>query len=126
MDLATLKANDTGTVELVHPLTGPTGVVFTLKGPHTPEMKAKMQAVAEARAREQRRQVTPTLSSLEAHGLDLLSAAVEGWTELTDAGEPFPCTEENVRALLGKNDWIREQVEAAFTSHATFLRRKVS
>lgn len=54
------------------------------------------------------------LERLKRHdaGLDVVVACVVGWANVSNAGQPAPCTGDNVRALLKGYPFARDQVEA--------------
>jgi hypothetical protein len=59
-------------------------------------------------------------ADLRANRIDLAAAAVTGWYGWTAGDVEFPCTPENIRALLS-SEHVLEQVETGITGHADFF-----
>lgn len=60
-----------------------------------------------------KRKLEVSAESIEEQAVDLLVFSIVAWEGFTSNGEPVPCTEENVRALIAdeKFIWIRDQVD---------------
>jgi hypothetical protein len=70
------------------------------------------------RVRSGRGEATP--EELEQDAVDLVAAAVIGFSGWEDGTTPLPFTPENVKMLLGF-DHIMEQVQAGIHRHASFF-----
>lgn len=92
---------------------------------------SESKAYKEARRAQQRRifkaarsggvsQMTPEESERDA--VALAASAVIDWSGWEANGQPLPCTQENVRALLGV-DHIFDQVNRGIQQHASFFAR---
>ena len=126
MELSTLRANPTAEVELIHPLEGPTGVFITLASRDHPDVRAVASGIADKRLAmlSRRGGKAPKFEDMEAESLQVLLASVQGWRGIVVEGEPWPCTPENIRTLLGGNDsWIRRQLNAAQEDEALFFEK---
>jgi fumarylacetoacetate (FAA) hydrolase family protein len=124
MELSKLKPNPTTTLELVHPdpEQNPTGVVLTLAGRDSAEVKAVLASITARHIAAQRKGVKAAKQEdIEADAIRLLAAAVLGWEGLTENGEPLPCTPENVTTLLTDYAWVRRQVDEAIGNDALFF-----
>lgn len=56
---------------------------------------------------------------LRANRITVVKAAITGWKGWTAAGKEFPCTPENIEALMTSSD-ILQQVEEGISDHADF------
>jgi hypothetical protein len=63
------------------------------------------------------------IDSREASDVTLAVAVTAGWFGLTDAGEEFPFSAANAKALYSKNATVRSKVLAAAEEQANFLKR---
>ncbi len=91
--IKTLAAKPTD-FELVHPVHKETGIMISMRGPHSKEWREAFDKYKDD----------------EKNGsLELMVAAIVGWDE--DAFE-LPCTPENVKTVLADpvNEWIAQEV----------------
>lgn len=93
-------------------------VTITVRGLHAKAVRAAMDANQRRLLKAGRRKLEP--SDIQRNRIEQAAAAVVEWRGWEANGEPFPCTPENVRALLG-TPWILDQVEAGIESHAGFF-----
>ncbi len=124
MELSKLKPNPTATLELVHPdpTQNPTGVVLTLAGRDSAEVKAVLATITDRAIAAQRKGIKSIKQDeIEANAIKLMAAAVLGWEGLTQDGQPLPCTPENVTALLTDYPWVRRQIDEAIGNDALFF-----
>lgn len=121
MDLNTVTPN-TNRLEIRHPATSePTGLVVIIKPDSHPDVKAfKRRAYND----NYRKGKSPTAEKIEANGLDLLAAAIEGWEwngEATWNGEKPSFTPQVARAVMKEKDWIRKQIDEALGDESAFF-----
>lgn len=91
-----------------------------------PESKAAKRAKGIEWRQMTKRAGVPELEEHEASRIAKAAAHVGEWTGWTANGQPVPCTQPNVRELLGA-EHILAQVEAGIARHAAFLgARKTS
>lgn len=62
-------------------------------------------------------------NTVSKQALDVTAACVIEWDGFFSGGKPFPCTHENVVALLESCPWIRDQVESAMNDHALYFKK---
>lgn len=122
MDISSIAPNER-VIDIVHPATEePIGLKITLL-PSSHENVKKVQRHQQNR-RLQSRKFNVTAEQLEAQGLELLVAAISGWEWSGDAnfeGEVPEFNAENVRRVLKKADWIRDQVDKELANDAAFF-----
>lgn len=96
----------------------PTAITITLHGRYTAGWRA-----AQAAYRSQvTAQAVPEDAVLADAMQPFLVHATAGWEGVTDdAGQPVPCTPEQVAALYAEVPWLYEQVWAAFLDVARFF-----
>lgn len=133
------KANAGFKLVLNHPGTGdPTDVYITVLGRDSTEYRRL--AAEQQRRRLNKLAKTGRLrldqdDDLDKDAVALLAACTKGWGTTAEAlpegaradvltyhGEDLPCTRENAARVYTEQPWLREQVEAAVTDRANFLR----
>ena len=75
-----------------------------------------------ARKRMARKGKDPTLSSMEADGIELLVRCTIGWSGIKENGEYLAFNEENCKKIYRDYKWIREQVDTAIMDRSLFLK----
>lgn len=124
MDIASIQATGRP-VEITHPVTGENlGVRVTLLPDSDPKVK-KVQRELQNRQFEKRK-LKLTAEQLEAQSFELLVAAIDGWEWYGEGavfeGEKPAFTEDNVRRVLKKAVFIREQLAEEFNSREAFYK----
>lgn len=136
--LNTKALANAGTVMTVrHPATGAPidGVTITLLGQDSNAHAHFVRSVAgkpftskplpvDADESQKQAHIAEAEATKEARAVSLLSCLVVTWTGFDDDdGNPIPCTQENVKAILSDsgNAWLRSQVEAWVYDRANFL-----
>ncbi len=121
MDISTLVAAPR-VVDIKHPATGaPIGLKVTLRPDSAPEVLAEKRKLLNERLRHD---VKATAERLEENSLTLLGAAVAGWEwegDLTFEGSKPDFTPANLRKVLVKLRWVREQLDDEFGEDAAFF-----
>lgn len=87
-----------------------------------PESKAAKKGKRTEWRKLVKRTGTPELDEVEDGRIEKAIAHVGDWFGWESAGQPAPCTPENIRALF-KAEHILAQVEAGVAKHAGFLGR---
>lgn len=54
--------------------------------------------------------------------MEVISRCVISWSGFNSNGQPIPCTPENVKVVMERAPWIRDQVEAAMEDHEAFFK----
>ena len=100
------------------------GVVGTESKRYIAERNRQTQQAIRASRRRGGNEPTPE----ELHGkrVSLAAAAVVRWSGWESDGKDWPCTPENVRALLASSIDILEQVEDAIERHARFFAKRLA
>lgn len=123
MDISTL-VESSRTIDITHPAThDPTGIQVEI----LPMTSERVQAVKRRHENEVYRTRFRgfTAEKSEAQKLEILVAAINGWTwggNTSFEGAKPECTPENVRRVFRKLPWFRSQVDAALGEEAEFFR----
>lgn len=75
-------------------------------------------ALAQARAQNQAT-VKPNIAE---RAIDTIAACVKSWKNITLDGNSLQCTPENVRLLITRFRWIREQLDREIGNRANFIK----
>jgi hypothetical protein len=94
-------------------------VTMTVAGTYSPTYRKAVAANRDKWLRQRSREMDG--DQMDKQSLRTAAACIKGWDGLFSGGAPVPCTKDNVVALLDEAPWIREQVEAAMTDHASFF-----
>ena len=93
---------------------------ITLLGSESKKLRAVSDKQTRRVLRDQRTKMTP--EELRANRIELATAAVIDWHGFEDdAGNPIPCTAENVAEVLAAAPHVLEQVESGVRRHASFF-----
>lgn len=124
--LDTAKGAEEGyELQLTHPKTGEAlPARIRVLGADSETFRDKQRELLRRRGermnRTRRLAVSP--EEAEADSLELLVAATAGWSGLALDGAELPFSGDNVRLVYKRFGWIREQVDAAVSDRANFLR----
>lgn len=127
MDLQNIKPNSRS-VDIKHPVTQERiGLTISLRPVADPVVKAAKRKQIDARLSGRGRHKV-TAVQLEQSAIEVLVAAISGWTfgtaedgtACTFGGEVLEYNDINVRKLL-KHDWIREQLDEELGDEAAFF-----
>lgn len=113
--------------EVKHPATGePIGLKVELRPDSSDEVQAvKRKLINERLARD----IKPTAERMESNRNLLLEAAVAGWEwegELTFEGTKPDFAPANLRKVLKKLPWVRDQIDAELGNDAAFFEASAS
>lgn len=136
-DLGSITAVDTGTLTVLHPVTGePTNWTITLAGPEHPVTEAisdEMIAENDARQRQQeqaringKKWKAPDDGEAQRRKLtERLSRRILGWSPVTFDGVPFDFSAANAYRLMdeGKFQRVAKQVIDYLSDDASFTKR---
>ena len=126
MDLSTITENDTGTLQLKHPVDGaPLDTKITIAGPEHPKRKAlELQLKRDARRRIQKagKLVFDDPEEELEQETDFLVACTLAWENLAIAGKAVPFDIKAAREIYTtpKFAWIRRQVRKALDDAEVF------
>ena len=121
-DIATIVPT-TRTIDILHPATKePIGLRIDLRPESHPSVREAVRKITNDRLN-----LRGKLSAerMEANRLDVLIASIDGWCwegDTTFEGEKLAFAEPNVRKVLKKLPWIRDQVDIALAETEEFFR----
>lgn len=121
-DIATIIPT-TRTIDILHPATKePIGLRIDLRPESHPAVREAVRKITNDRLN-----LRGKLSAerMEANRLDVLIASIDGWNwegDTTFEGEKLAFAEPNVRKVLKKLPWIRDQVDIALAETEEFFR----
>lgn len=124
-EVDTKKSAEAGArLDLLHPATNaPTGGWLQLLGTDSDAYRAAQRTLQRRRlaqaAKSRKMKLTP--EELEAEAIELLVAATVGVGSIRAGAEEIVFSEQAVRALYTKYDWIREQADEFIGDRANFL-----
>lgn len=129
MDLSSIKYNpNEGTwMEVMHPVTSaPTGISIRLVGTDSADYRKVARALQNRRLEKVARQgkVKMTAEEHEENQLAMLCVCVKEWKGMEKDKKEYPCTPENVRALLSDPQfaWLREQIDEFVGERTNFIQ----
>lgn len=115
------------TVDIKHPATGePIGLKVTLRPDSSDEVQAAKRKLINERLQ---RDVKVTAERLENNRNLLLESAVSGWEwegDLTFDGSKPEFTSANLRKVLKKLHWVRDQIDAELGNDAAFFENSAN
>ncbi|HEV7417680.1 MAG TPA: hypothetical protein VGN98_16100 [Tianweitania sediminis] len=121
MDLSTIKPSSLK-VDLLHPATGEEiGLTLDVISRDDPTVKRVQRRLTDKRIKRGFKKVSA--EQIDEENIEVLSAAVTGWTWGKDAswgGKKLDCNPENVKIILAQ-PWFRKQVEEAIGEDADFF-----
>jgi hypothetical protein len=133
MDLSKLEiasASEEGTrIEIYHPITEQSfeppiyvwvvGVDSQLyqKTALALQNKAMKKMIKSGRLR-----MSMTAEEQQANNIELYAKCTVNWENVEWEGKPLLCNFENVRMVLNKLPWLREQIETAISDRSLFLQ----
>lgn len=91
---------------------------ITVLGAESKQYRRAQDAQTRKMLRARRNKLEP--DDLRANRIELAAAAVTDWHGIENDGQPFPCTPENVKAVL-RAQYVLEQIEAGIAGHADFF-----
>lgn len=121
-DIATIIPT-TRTIDILHPATKePIGLRIDLRPESHPAVREAVRKITNDRLN-----LRGKLSAerMEANRLEVLIASIDGWSwegDTTFEGEKLAFAEPNVRKVLKKLPWIRDQVDIALAETEEFFR----
>lgn len=121
-DIATIVPT-TRTIDILHPATKePIGLRIDLRPESHPAVRDAVRKITNDRLN-----LRGKLSAerMEANRLEVLIASIDGWSwegDTTFEGEKLAFAEPNVRKVLKKLPWIRDQVDIALAETEEFFR----
>jgi hypothetical protein len=139
-DISKLASADEADLEILDADGAGTGWIWTFAGPGHPATieadRRQSQRFLEREAEKERAQVNgrkwkgeaPKVEDRRAEGIAYIAARLLRWTDMTMNGEPYPCTPENVRALLGNPvmPTLYEQANTFLLADKSFSKRSVT
>lgn len=129
IDLASLDtASDTAVLTLRHPAThavltdeGGKPIAMTVCGTDSETYLAAQRTVLNKRL--SRRNRTPlTAEEIEDEAIDIIAKCVVSWNGIVLDGDLLVCSPENVRKVLSRFRWIKEQVDEFINDRANFVK----
>lgn len=121
-DISTIVAIER-TIDILHPKTGAQiGLRITLRPDSHPKVREASRRAMNDRIAGRGK---ITAEKLEANRLDLIGSAVESWQWIGDAtfeGEKPEATPDNVRKVLKKLPWLRDQIDKELGETEEFFR----
>lgn len=120
-DISSIVPNER-TIDIKHPATSEhIGLKITLlPASSAPVLAAQRKMINERLQRD----VKATAERMDANRLALIEAAVAGWTwegDLTFEGKKPEFTPENLRKVLKKLTWLRDQIDQELGNDAAFF-----
>lgn len=126
MDISTIVAAPR-TIDIKHPSTGEAiGLTVTLRPDSSDEVQAAKRKLINERLRHD---VKATAERMENNGYLLLEAAVCGWDwqgDLNFEGSKPELTPVNLRKVLKKLPWIRDQIDTELGNDAAFFENSAN
>ena len=120
-DISSIVPNER-TIEIKHPATGePIGLSINLLPASAPPVLAAQRKMINDRLQ---RNSKTTAESMEQNRLALIESAVNGWSwrgDLTFEGKKPEFTPENLRKVLKKLTWLRDQIDQELGNDAAFF-----
>ncbi len=95
-------------------------VTMTVVGSYSATYRRASDAARDAALQSRRNMMEG--DKLDSRALGIQAACVKAWEGIESDGVPVPLTLENVTAVLEQAPWIRDQVDAAITDHASFSK----
>jgi len=123
LDIMTVGAAETAEVVLIHPVTkADTGGRILIRSMQSHAQRDLARRVRAKLVISSEGKTEMSQADASEGALDATTSATVSWN-LTRAGEPIPCTSEEVRALYSSVQWhwIHEQVLSAYTDVARFF-----
>jgi len=131
MDLNDIgAAKDTTEVELYDPRTqtvimndDETAMSVTVYGPYSSRQKQIRDNQQNRRIKRSQRtggKLTLTAEELYEDSTKMIIKCIDSWN-IQMNGEKLDCTEENIRTVLEKFKWIRDQIEVVIEDGSSFL-----
>ena len=130
MDLASLAPVTDGVpVPLRHPVTGEklthdkTGepITISIVGMDSDQFRARHRAIINRRLNAGKK-AKVTAEEIETESIGTIAACVTGWAGVNLDGADLTFTIDNVKALLARLPFIREQLDEAIADRANFLK----
>ncbi|MCF3934350.1 hypothetical protein L1787_13115 [Acuticoccus sp. M5D2P5] len=121
LDEITNQTLDEVEITITHPNGQPLDIRFRIVSTDHPRVRKVVKRNINLMQRAQQRGRPLSAEQVEDLATDVVVAHVVWWN-LEAHGEPTPCTEENVKAILNAHRWIERQVVEARDDAATFLR----
>lgn len=120
-DITSISANER-TIEIEHPATGePVGLRWTLRPDTHPEVRKVQRQNLDKQLNSKKGKMTA--AQIEANSAEILVAATAGWEwygDLTFEEKKPELSADNVRRVLKKVPWIRQQVRQEFDNAEAF------
>lgn len=118
------RSKETGAeLRLNHPATGePTDIVVIVAHHESKRVRDAVLAHADRVLAEQRKGRSKNARAIYDTSLYQDAALVVSWDGITAAGEPYPCTIENVSRLFSQHPELRQQVREFASDNAAFFR----
>jgi hypothetical protein len=111
-------------LEVIHPTLGATGIILTLLGPDSKQVREKVKGII--RLNVGKKEITGAdVDAVEKQGNELVATAIVGWTGIEDDnGKEIPYTPEKALELI--NDpglaFMKEQIDVFINERKHFFR----
>lgn len=128
-DLSNRRAEDTGDLNVVDPVTGEnTDWIITFAGPgHEKAIKQMNRMIGKGmkKARTKGGADSFTVDEIKAEGVDFIVERIVGWTGLVDKGKEVKFEEEVAKQLLSEPalQWAKRQCDTYLADDASFINR---
>jgi len=121
LDLGSLEATETATLELRHPTTGKAipGATITAYGKDS--RKFEVLQNKSLRKRLKKRNSIPDPEDFNRENLEILAELITGWAGIVVDGSEIPYTKDNAIQLFERFKWIKEQVDEFVGDRLNFL-----
>ncbi len=127
-DLDIRAAADEGTeVELLHPITREKlGIVFHILGSDSFAYRDKRTELARRRVQKYDNGRGPNINvdEIEDNACELLAACTTGWSSFPENGKEITFSEKEAYRIYRQYPWIKEQIDAAVSDRAIFLKKQ--
>lgn len=121
-------SNEGAGVDILNPQTGELfepSIVIWIYGVDSTLFQKAQQIATNKRLKglgRKRGNITFTAEDLEEEGLNALAKCVFKWENIEWEGKTLECTFKNIRMVLERLPWMREQLDVFMTDRANFLQ----
>lgn len=118
-----VQAQDDGIdIPILHPKTGEElGITIRVAGPDSQRQRKARNAIHNERLLKSRNK-RPTAAELDADAIRLTAASIISWDGVVENGESLELTSENAASVLTRYPFIRDQIDAAVSDRAGFIK----
>lgn len=130
MDLSTLEPVEGTTIPVLHPVhrtplkDDKTGEPITIDivGQDSEQYRARARFIQNSRLKTLRKGGDLVSEETEIQDIGTVAACITGWKNITLDKKPLDFNKANVRTLLTRLPWLREDIDRAIADRSNFLK----